>query len=924
MSNRPKSYKGYEDHVEKIVKNVVPDIKSLISNHSNSVGHIKDLTLEKVVRDMANVFQDLRNGISLVKSASKSESLTNIEVELNKIYKKQDEINKQKEEARKKKAEEEKKTKTNQLRQNKNNEGKVKKTSNTTNSVTSSRKPEATKGLKKRPSSSKEKVTVTNLKFPKENSYLNAQSKAAKGPSTDTITRLGRPKTTDGPTLRRPLPTSEHRRSNSVGPPREIYNPLGILKDEVDRAIREKKTFTIKGQFPAVKRALLKRGWIEKYHPNHRLNDDFRQFKFMEVTDLVDLLRNKEQAESVKKIIKSKLLKDHQVDLYWDHTYDAFKECPDNIKLTLINRFRRESFSYTSKQGLCQAAREAHWLQIPGVACINHPRCFVLTKGGDTKFFLRDFGLTAAVSLLKWVIKNNITGECKIISDTGKIPMKAFHFAVAECYKFIKQQTHQDIDEEIRDAMEVEWNEFLDQFYKIVHVGNHFKLADKDLDCLQETKDMVRKSNYLLNQLREYMPWLDMDGYMNIWILKPTNSSRGIGIHICRTLQYILEVVRKNPNRRYVIQKYIERPFLIHDTKFDIRQWFLVSSSYPLTIWLYKVCYLRFSSQTYNLRKLHESIHLTNNSVQAKYMQKNTRDPLLPSYGMWDSKQFKNYLSDIGFPEIFDTVIYPGMKQCITGAMIAHRDKIDRRKCCFELYGADFMLAENFEPWLLEINSNPALHASTPVTARLCPEVLEDVIKVVIDYDRNPKASTGNFELIYLEQMPASPKFKQKFQVTGKPLPENYFCDLEKDPTLLQTPPKPPEKFETPDPGKFLIQTRESMRDALKNLLDLVKREKLKRRSRREKSVEAKSEVFELGVPKPTELVSLYENSTISDAGSDHLSCEISNGGSQDTLTEDETRRVVKVLHDIKELRQKKNVLTSLVKVVDHFKNVKK
>lgn len=72
---------------------------------------------------------------------------------------------------------------------------------------------------------------------------------------------------------------------------------------------------------------------------------------------------------------------------------------------------------------------------------------------------------------------------------------------------------------------------------------------------------MVRKANYLLNQLKEHIPTLEMDGYMNIWILKPTNSSRGQGIHICRTLQYILDVVKKNPNRRYIIQKYIGRKF---------------------------------------------------------------------------------------------------------------------------------------------------------------------------------------------------------------------------------------------------------------------------------------------------------------------------------------------------------------------------
>ena len=69
--------------------------------------------------------------------------------------------------------------------------------------------------------------------------------------------------------LRKPSSASS-KRSMSVPPPREIYNPLGIIKEEVERAKRDHKTFTIKGMFPAVRRSLLKRGWVEKFHPNHR------------------------------------------------------------------------------------------------------------------------------------------------------------------------------------------------------------------------------------------------------------------------------------------------------------------------------------------------------------------------------------------------------------------------------------------------------------------------------------------------------------------------------------------------------------------------------------------------------------------------------------------------------------------------------
>lgn len=39
------------------------------------------------------------------------------------------------------------------------------------------------------------------------------------------------------------------------------------------------------------------------------------------------------------------------------------------------------------------------------------------------------------------------------------------------------------------------------------------------------------------------------------------------------------------------------------------------------------------------------------------------------------------------------------------------------------------MLTEDFQPWLIEINSSPSMEASTSVTAKLCHKVLDDTIK---------------------------------------------------------------------------------------------------------------------------------------------------------------------------------------------------
>ena len=47
----------------------------------------------------------------------------------------------------------------------------------------------------------------------------------------------------------------------------------------------------------------------------------------------------------------------------------------------------------------------------------------------------------------------------------------------------------------------------------------------------------------------------------------------------------------------------------------------------------------------------------------------------------------------------------------------------------FELFGADFMLTEDMQPWLIEINSSPSMAKTTRATALLVDGVLEDTVK---------------------------------------------------------------------------------------------------------------------------------------------------------------------------------------------------
>ena len=61
---------------------------------------------------------------------------------------------------------------------------------------------------------------------------------------------------------------------------------------------------------------------------------------------------------------------------------------------------------------------------------------------------------------------------------------------------------------------------------------------------------------------------------------------------------------------------------MIHNRKFDIRVWVLVSNWNPLTVYYYKDCYVRFSGQDYDPKNIGNLFsHLTNNSIISKQIR---------------------------------------------------------------------------------------------------------------------------------------------------------------------------------------------------------------------------------------------------------------------------------------------------------------
>lgn len=173
-----------------------------------------------------------------------------------------------------------------------------------------------------------------------------------------------------------------------------------------------------------------------------------------------------------------------------------------------------------------------------------------------------------------------------------------------------------------------------------------------------------------------------------------------------------------------------------------------------LQIWLYRECYFRISSREFSMDDLREVIHLTNFTVQKRYSTK--LDPRMPQNNMWSLDQFKQYLkeqylrhSSANVEQLWQNQIFSGFRKNLIAVVLASLDDTELRENCFELFGCDFMLAEDLTPILIEINATPDLSPSTEITARLCPRMLEDLVKVVVDGSRLHNSIVGDFELVY-------------------------------------------------------------------------------------------------------------------------------------------------------------------------------
>lgn len=533
--------------------------------------------------------------------------------------------------------------------------------------------------------------------------------------------------------------------------------------------------FSISGAFPGIRKALVARGWVE--------NED----------------------------------KESQL---WDLKYALWQrdlgDWGDLDEGQVVNYFARNS-ELTSKVGLCKNL-SACTLDRVDVECF-YPRCYDMTNPTQVEHFIEDYKATKCLCLVKrFVADGGVTME----TNNGKgFPREAVVTALSICRR--RAADVDDLLDEVQGPLvrEADWKVL--EALSLKNPGKPLKPWGKkaqgtgvdlkdtvqpgkgDVGPLTEdaaisdgsddeagqgagagagaaTQDedrpgvdvqLLQEAREVLEALKAVLPQFGIDGVQNIWVLKPAGKSRGRGIQLSARLEKILEVaVGRGAEARWIAQKYIENPLIVNNKKFDIRQWVVVTRWNPLSAWFYQDCYCRFSFDDYDPKKLkNKYAHLTNNSI-SKHAEdfEEQRDET-----MWDSEEFQQHLAGLSLGEDpWSTFVQPNMKKAVFRSLESVQDAVQSRASSFELFGYDFMLDQDLNVWLIEVNSSPDLSYSTSTTRTLVKALVEDLIKVVIDVEKfgqrldrpkkkwgSCKYDSGRFELLEPHRRRREEKFRK-------------------------------------------------------------------------------------------------------------------------------------------------------------------
>lgn len=330
---------------------------------------------------------------------------------------------------------------------------------------------------------------------------------------------------------------------------------------KVENGIKpDSKIFHVENCYPQLKTELINRDWAE----NKDVENEFFDFKFT---------------------IKQS-----------DINYNALKKHQIINQIVGLQTLSAKIYLNRSLQGLIYQSLED--------TATFFPRCYDLNCFEDHFNFLEDFKLTNSVCFLKnkanWIRNNSqkivLSVDCLLNYFLLQSKNLLFDFdslmeaKEMEMMMMDNNHHHKNEIESIEEKNNKITNIFQNLIQKIKHIFNN-ESKNFDNNCFSDEISSILKN--FINQLENdendeneektlktisqfvdilllsnffTHPQFSLNGLENLWIVKPSAMSRGRGIIITKDI-IELECFIFSSDTEWIIQKYIEKPLIIHNRK---------------------------------------------------------------------------------------------------------------------------------------------------------------------------------------------------------------------------------------------------------------------------------------------------------------------------------------------------------------------
>jgi tubulin monoglycylase TTLL3/8 len=401
----------------------------------------------------------------------------------------------------------------------------------------------------------------------------------------------------------------------------------------------------------------------------------------------------------------------------------------------LCNHFPNNQ-ELTTKAGLAR-----NLLRLSDYECNSEswfPRCYDFTEESQIELFVQDFQKTTIVNFVKRhakYFKQHHKEELKRVRNDRKNVYKSIYLPrkdggnnvvnvmiLKAAIGFLQYQIK--LRRELLKENECnKWKNSFDLLNKLrypPYTSNELKelilILPEGWTC--PNLYLEHKTISILKKYNAAYPQSMIDGVENVWVVKPSFTSRGIGVYCINAPKE--EFFSEKKIQAKVVQKYIEKTFLLklpgsksklENRKFDIRQWVLVTSINPLVIYMFNSCYLKICGSEFSLENFKDKYrHISNFSIQ----KNNNRINDINNDLIMSVPQFVEHLRtqfDINLD--WETDMIPKLAKIIKQTVYSGWDVVEHKSNSFELYGFDFVLDHKLNPWLIEVNLSPACSERT-------------------------------------------------------------------------------------------------------------------------------------------------------------------------------------------------------------------